>query len=329
MINSKILLIPYTRMKELFDKYSIKKEDKLVIACSGWSDSMFLVHEIIKIHPKKSLIVCHFNHQLRLYESNRDEKFVKDYASKNWIIFELWTQNIKKISIKEKIWIEEAARNERYKFLNEIKARYWAKYIVTAHHLDDNIETFVFNIIRWTKLNWLSGIDELSQDILRPLIHTTKKEILTKCEEEKIDYIFDSSNDNDKYLRNHIRLNIIPEFEKINPSYQKSFDSLIEYFWELKNHLHEQIISLIKINSDKKNGEIFENFFDILEFESLSSFLQKELVANIFKMKNSWTIGLTKGNIDEIIRFIFDRWNYTKKEIKKLNLFKKNWKIYF
>lgn len=352
---------------DFFKKYSIEKKDKIIIACSGWSDSMFLLLEIMKFHPKESIVVAHFNHQLRGIEGDSDQSFVENFCKKNNLSLEIWTSNIAELSVKNKTWIEETARLERYSFLREIKDKFNAKYIFTAHHLDDDIETFMFNIIRWTRLNWLNWIGELSEDICRPLLHVTKKEILEKCTQEGIEFIYDSSNNDTTYLRNHIRLNIIPEFDKINPNYSKAFDWLISYFWELKNFLEENIIKYIKIventndivipnshfchpepvegslliktsksrtwrnEKTSTNSELksFKNYIEIPEFLSLSTFLQKELIAYIFKIRNSWTIGLTQANINEIIKFIFDKWNYTKKEIKKLLLFKKNWKIFF
>ncbi|MDD2566283.1 MAG: tRNA lysidine(34) synthetase TilS [Candidatus Gracilibacteria bacterium] len=344
---------------DFFKKYSIKEKDKLIIACSGGSDSMFLLSEIIKFHPKESTIVVHFNHQLRDIESNSDQIFVENFCKKNNLTLVVGTSNIGELSVKNKTGIEETARIERYKFLNKIKDKYEASYILTAHHLDDNIETFMFNLIRGTRLNGLTGIEELSEDILRPLLHLTKNNILEKCTQEEIEFIYDSSNSDDNYLRNHIRLNIIPEFDKINPSYPKAFDSIISYFGELKSFLDENIIKYIKtvenstisvISSgnekslliksiDNKTGrkeetanenfKIFKNYIEILEFQTLSAFLQKELISHIFKIRNAGTIGLTQGNIDEIIRFISDKGNYTKKEIKKLFLFKKNGKIFF
>lgn len=313
-------------MRELFKKYDIEPKDRLIIACSWWSDSMFLVEEIINFHPKENLIIAHFNHQLRWEESKRDENFVKKYCEKQSIICEIWTANIKEISQENKIWIEEWARINRYHFLEETRKKYNSKYILTAHHLWDSIETFMFNLIRWTRLNWLTGIDKFNNKILRPLLNISKAEILEKCRKNKIEFVEDSTNNEDEYLRNHIRLNILPEFSKINPNYEKSFSSIFEYFKELKNFVEENMNSLI-IASDEINW--YNNYFEISAFQNLNPLLQKELISKIYKISNNGTIWLSQWNINEVIKFINDRWNNTKKEIKNMKLYKRNGKIYF
>lgn len=304
---------------KFFEKYNISKQDKIIIACSGWVDSMFLLSETLKKHPKTSIIVAHFNHNLRWEESDSDADFIKGFCEENWLAFELWNEDIRGFASQEKLWIEEAARIKRYEFLEMIRTKYGAKHIMTAHHLDDSIETFVFNLIRWTKLGWLTWIDELNSNVIRPLLHMPKSEIRELSGKENIPYRDDSTNLDDAYLRNHIRLNIIPEFSKINPNYKNNLDDLMQYFKELQGYIENDVKMLINI----------DNSFDIDGFKDKSQFLQKEIIANIFKITNSWTIGLTKWNIDEVIRFINDKWNYTKKEIKKMHLFKKNWKVYF
>ncbi|EKE29084.1 MAG: hypothetical protein ACD_2C00233G0002 [uncultured bacterium (gcode 4)] len=304
-------------MQKFFEKYKISSDDKIVVACSGGADSMYLLSEIIKFHPKKSILVGHFNHNLRWDESDADSLFVEDFCRGQDLRFLLWSAEIKRFAKENKLWIEEAARIKRYGFLEDTRADNWAGFIFTAHHLDDSIETFMFNLIRWTKIGWLTWIDERNWFILRPLLHITKKEILKKCEAEGIPYRNDSSNVDDTFLRNHIRLNILPQFETINPNYKKNFDDLIEYFKELESNIEGDISKIIMDNS-----------FEIKAFDNLSLFKQKELIAYIFKITNSWTIGLTKWNIDEVIRFINDKWNHTKKDIKAMHLFKKNGKIF-
>lgn len=305
-------------MKKFLEKYNILKNEKVIIACSGWVDSMFLLSEIIKSKNKKDIIVAHFNHKLRLEESDLDEEFVKEFCEKNNLVFEVKDEDISQIALAKKIWIEEAARIERYKFLRNIKEKYWAKYILVAHHLDDKIETFLLNLIRWTKLKWLISIEEKNEDILRPLLPFSKSEIIEKAKKLWLKWREDKSNLDEKYLRNNIRLNILPLFDQINSSYKKSFENIMSYMWEIKTYFDEQIKKII-INNE---------YFEIETFNNFPEFLQREVIRYVFEITNFWTIGLSEGNIKEVIKFINDKWNYTKKEIKKMSLFKKNWKIY-
>lgn len=304
---------------KFLEKHNIKKTDKLIVACSGWSDSMYLVSELMGTHPKENIIIAHFNHELRMEESTRDENFVKGFCRDNSISFALWSRDIKNLAQKNKLWIEEMARIARYDFLEETLKSAGARCILTAHHLDDSIETFMFNLIRWTKLNWLTWIEEGNGIILRPLLNLSKKFIYDECVKKNLAYIEDSTNKDDTFLRNHIRINIVPEFEKINPNFHASFLWIMEYFSELKDYL----------NSISKNMIIDGSYFEIERFNNLREFEKKELIAYLFKIKNDWTVWLSKWNIDEVLRFIRDKWNATNKEIKKLKLFKKNWKVYF
>lgn len=307
-------------LKNFIKKYNLENK-KLIIACSGWPDSIFLVHIFAEILPKKNLIIAHFNHHLRWNESQRDEEFVKNFCLRNNLIFEFWQAQISQIAEENKIWIEEAARIARYEFLREIKDKYNAEYILTAHHLDDKIETFMLNLIRWTKLKWLISIEEKNWDLLRPLLHLSKEEILKELNKINQDYVIDSTNKDDIYYRNKIRLNIVPEFEKINKSYRKNFSDLMNYFEWIKSYFDKIIISLIKIENWKK-------YFEVEEFNNLDELLKNEFIRYIYETENSWTIWLSKWNIAEIIKFINSKWNYTEKNIQKLNLEKINGKVW-
>lgn len=208
---------------------------------------MFLVHEILSFHPRSEVIIAHFNHELRGKESDRDERFVRDFCRENNLIFEGGNADIKTLAKAQKLGIEETARNERYAFLEAIREKYDAKYILTAHHLDDSIETFVFNLLRGTKLTGLSGINEKNNHILRPLLHTQKQNILRHCQEKNIPFVTDSTNIEETIQRNFIRHRIIPLFAEINPNHPKAFDGLMRYFSEIQKHLNSEVIKIVHI----------------------------------------------------------------------------------
>ena len=130
---------------------------------------------------------------------------------------------------------------ERYAFFETVRLKYNALYILTAHHLGDSIETLMFNLIRGTKIHGLVGIPEQNGYILRPFLHLSKPDILKSLEKENIPYRLDSSNTEDVYMRNHLRLNIIPKFERINPEYRKNMASFMRYMNELGNFIDIQV----------------------------------------------------------------------------------------
>lgn len=280
---------------------------------------MYLLTETMKIRPKETIVVAHFNHALRGDESDGDEIFLRDFCKRNGLAFETVTKNISEIAASTKKGIEETARIERYAFLEQVREKYGAVHILTAHHLGDSIETLVFNLIRGTKIGGLTGIPEQNGYILRPLLSMDKRGIFQELEKADIPYRIDSSNADDLYLRNHLRLNIISEFERINPEYRKNLLSFMAYMSELQAFIDGQ-------------AEVFlrgESSFLADDFRILSPFLQREIIRYIYARANDGTIGLSSSGIAEIIRFIGDKGNYTHKELGKLHLEKKNSRVFF
>ena len=177
----------------------------------------------------------------------------------------------------------------------------------------------MFNLIRGTKIQGLKGIPEQNGHVLRPLLGISKTEILRQLQEVTVTYRLDSTNTDDTYLRNHLRINVVSEFERINPEYRKNMSSFMKYMTELGDFIDTQV-------------EIFlrgESSFPVEDFRILSPFLQREVIRYLYEKANSGTIGLSEGGIAEIIRFMGDKGNYTKKELGKLCLEKKNFRVYF
>ncbi len=297
------------------DKFYSKSET-IILACSTWPDSMFLLYEILKTPYKDKLVACYFNHKLRI-EADEEEVFLENLWIKFWFKVEIWSWDIK--SIKEKFYpsisIEELAREKRYMFLSAICEIYETKKIMTAHHLDDKIETFLFNLARWSKLTGLINMTENYWNILRPLLNLEKKEILKYLDANKLEYKIDKSNFDNDITRNHLRNIIIPQFYKINTKFKTNINNTLNYFEELKKHIDNEILEFLWEN----------NYFKIDNFIKLSLFMQKEVIRYCYFIRN-WnsTIGLSKGNIDEIIKFINWKNNKTIKEIKLLKM-RKDW----
>lgn len=301
-------------------KFLNKYTDKNIILALSWGpDSIFLFDLIKKSEYKDKLIACHFNHSLRK-EADNDEDFIKKLCKKNWIKFESKKEDINKImSENSSSSMEEIARNRRYKFLRECKEKYNADFIILGHHLDDRIETFFLNLSRWSKLTGLINMTESSADLLRPLLNIKKSEILEYLKNHKIDYLFDISNNDNSIKRNLLRNKTLPYLEEINSSYRENILNTLSYFEELKNDIDEKVKLVVK-----------KDYFKISEFNLYKLFIQKEIIRYVFRLCN-WksTIWLSEKNILEIIRFINWKNNKTKKEIKKMSLFKDGDKIYF
>ena len=307
-------------IEKFLDKhYSLN--EKIILACSTWPDSMFLLYKILETKYAKNLVACYFNHKLRP-EADSEEKFIEKLWKEKWFIVEIADANIKEIrnTLYPSKGLEEVAREKRYAFLNAIINIYDTDKIITWHHLDDKIETFFFNLVRWSKLTWLINMTEKSNNILRPLLQLEKSEILEYLKLNNLEYKLDITNNDTDITRNYLRHEIIPKFNQINTQYKKNIWSLLSYFEDLKQTIDNDILKFLW---DK-------NQFEITKFNSLSTFMQKEVIRYIFYISN-WksTIWLSKANIWEVIKFINWKNNKTKKEIKNMKMKKDNKIIIF
>jgi tRNA(Ile)-lysidine synthase len=195
---------------------------RYLIGVSGGRDSVALLHWLLNLGYEK-LIVCHLNHQLRGRSSLADAGFVKKIAVKYHAEFELESANVRAVATKQKMSIETAAREARYKFFAETARRRKCKTIFLAHHADDLVETFLINLVRGAGTTGLSGmrevstrrIDDVDLAIVRPLLGVWREEIDCYLREHRIKFREDASNKNLNPLRNRVRHRIIPYLEKI------------------------------------------------------------------------------------------------------------------
>ncbi len=191
-------------------------EDKRIcVALSGGMDSVCLLHafSVIKNSVRFHLCAVHVNHNLRGVESKRDEEFCVSLCSNMGIPIKIFNIDVEGLKKKGES-IEEAARRLRYDSFEKIDC----DFIATAHNADDSLETFLINFIRGTGLKGLCGIPKIRGRFIRPLLAFSKNDILRYIKENNLDYVTDSSNFEDDYLRNKIRHKIIPEIKSISPS---------------------------------------------------------------------------------------------------------------
>ena len=231
-------------------KISSLKHSKFLIALSGGVDSMVLANLFLKNNLSFSIAHCNFN--LRTKESDDDEKFIFDWSTENEIECYISKFNTTDYCKKNNFGIQEGARNLRYEWFNELKNLHDFDYIVTAHHLDDQIETYLINSMRGSGLNGLIGITEKTESLLRPLLKILKNDILVYAKSNNIDFREDSSNSKNDYFRNMIRNLIIPQFKKFDDNVMLKFQTTI-------NNLNStKIFADVIINQTKKLIFIFE-----------------------------------------------------------------------
>ncbi len=230
----KAKFIKFIKENNLFEK-----SDKILVAISGGADSVVLADLLFENGFDFGLAHCNF--KLRGDESDKDEIFCNDLAKKyNTKIFTTSFQTAE-FAAQNKQSIELAARNLRYKWFEKIKTENNYKYIATAHHLNDNIETFFLKIIAGTGIRGFAGIKMKNKNIVRPLLFAKKSEIENYCSENKIDFRTDNSNFDNKYTRNKLRINILPLFLEINPNFENAFAKNFEIISDIQKIYNKSV----------------------------------------------------------------------------------------
>ncbi|HOV68986.1 MAG TPA: tRNA lysidine(34) synthetase TilS [Clostridia bacterium] len=200
----------------------IRENMRIVVGVSGGPDSMALMDILHKLYPGK--VVCaHVEHGLRGVESLADAELVEQACKKRGIEFYIKHINAQSIARARKLSVEEAAREERYAFFNQVMDEVSAGRVAVAHHLDDQAETLLLNLIRGAGPKGLAAMDWIREDgVIRPLLNIEKSELVRYCEQENIKFGQDSTNETSDYSRNLIRNEIIPLVERINPSFARA-----------------------------------------------------------------------------------------------------------
>lgn len=201
------------------------KEKKLLLATSGGIDSMVLLHLCYQL--KLDIRAAHCNFQLRNDESDEDENFVKSECERRDILLFVNHFDTKRFAEEQILSLQVVARNLRYDWFNTLLIHNDYDYIVTAHHLDDSLETFLINFTRGSGLDGLTGIPEQNGNIVRPLLPFSRNEIEIFAKDNNLEWREDSSNASDKYLRNKLRHNIIPMLKELNPALLNSYKNTI------------------------------------------------------------------------------------------------------
>lgn len=217
----------FENFKNHIDKnLSFLKEVKLLIAISGGMDSVVLTHLCSRLNLNVTLAHCNF--KLRGEESNADEKFVRQFAKT--LKTEIFVQHFdtKSYAQVQKISIQMAARELRYQWFNDLAQQLGAKFILTAHHADDNLETILINLIRGTGLDGLIGIPQINENIVRPLLPFSRADIEKYIKKHNLQWREDASNASTKYVRNKIRHEVVPVLKEINPNLLKNVEQLVE-----------------------------------------------------------------------------------------------------
>ena len=233
------------KVREYIQKENlILHNTKVIVGLSGGMDSMVLLDILTLLGY--SCLAAHCNFHLRGEESNRDEIFVKKWCKSIDIPFTSINFDTNQYASDLKISIEMAARELRYNWFETLRRHYQANCIAVAHHKDDSVETVLLNLIRGTGIKGLTGISPKNGYVVRPLLCISRSEIEKYILERDIPYVTDSTNSEDLYLRNSIRLNVIPLLETLNPSVKDTIYRTSKNVTEAEKVYSESIQKTIK-----------------------------------------------------------------------------------
>jgi len=236
--------------------------DGVIVACSGGPDSVALLFALYLLKDKLriQLSAAHFNHLYRGEEGYRDEKHVREFCARYDIPLTVGRGEV----IPGKKGLEAAARDARYAFLRGLPGK-----IATAHTADDNAETVLLHLVRGTGLKGLGGIPPVNGNVIRPLLSVTQQEVEDFCAEWSLDFVTDSTNPTDKFLRNRLRHHVMPLLKQENPQFAVNVSAMA-----LRLRQDEDCLSQMS-ESETMDVEQLRKLHPALRSRCLESFLKR------------------------------------------------------
>lgn len=331
------------KVLETIKKYNmIETGDKIVIGVSGGPDSMTLLNILNNLKEKLNIkiYVAHINHMIRK-EADEETEYVRQFCENIGVVFFAKRIKVEEEAKKQKIGTEEAGRNIRYEFFEEVAKQVGATKIATAHNSNDNAETVLMNIIRGTSVSGLKGIEKVREGkFIRPIIECNRGEIEEYCKEQKLNPKYDKTNYENIYTRNKIRNLLIPYLQKeFNPNVIEGINrlsSIAEEEEQFLNNIVEKEYKRLLISGDNKQNIQKEPdnkvkvILDLKEFNKLDSVIKARLILYTISKVYGKVTGIGKIHIDDIIKLcnnnIGNKFLSPKKGIK---VFVKKGKIFF
>ncbi|WP_318640363.1 tRNA lysidine(34) synthetase TilS [Flavobacterium ardleyense] len=263
-------------LKELFIKhinenFSFLKNGKSIIAVSGGLDSMVLLHLTQAAKLQIAVASCNFN--LRGAESDGDSEFVKEYSQQHSIQMFATSFDTLKFATEHKLSTQMAARELRYLWFEEIRQENNFNYILTAHHLDDNLETFLINLSRGSGIDGLIGIPAISNAIIRPILPFSREQILEYALLNNIVWREDSSNTDNHYLRNSIRQKITPELKNLTGNFLQSFQNSQTHLQQTQSMARDASVLVYKQVVEVEEKRIKIKLSELLRLENYQAYL--------------------------------------------------------
>lgn len=266
-----------TFSEELVKILPYHHNSSFLLAVSGGVDSMVLLYlfqNLKKNHFNLHFEVSHINYKLRNEDSDLDQKLVENFCKNNHL--KLHTYEVSEKDQKPNGSVQLWARNLRYRFFREIQEKQNLEFLVTAHHLNDQLETFLINISRGSGISGISGIPANENNILRPLLNFSKSDIYQFALEQKIPYREDISNQKNDYVRNKIRNEISPKLTEINTHFLENFRKSLNIINQSKDFINVQIHKILNDLTVKKEPNLW--VLDKIKLSQESDFVKFEIL---------------------------------------------------
>ncbi|OCB70190.1 tRNA lysidine(34) synthetase TilS [Flavobacterium crassostreae] len=255
--------------------FSFIENKKLLLATSGGLDSMVMVQLFKELGY--TIAIAHCNFQLRGLESFEDQKFVEEYAAAQAIPAFVTLFDTQAYAKDYNVSTQVAARDLRYNWFYELLETQGFDYLLTAHHADDNLETFLIHLSRGTGLEGLTGIPEQNGSVLRPLLVFSRNTILEYAQQKSVQWREDSSNASDTYLRNKIRHHVVPLLKDLHPQFMDAFQKTQTYLQQSASLVADASIMVYQQVVHQKEQAFYIDLPKLLQLPNYQTYLYQWL----------------------------------------------------
>ncbi len=321
-MNNYTAIVTNKVLSAINDNNMLGFRDEVVVGFSGGADSVCLLHVLYSLHKELGFTVkaAHVNHGIRGDEAKRDENFSADFCSCYNIVFYSYKFDCIAEANKTGESLEECGRRVRYDYFNSLAGE--CGKIATAHNANDNAETVIFNLARGTALKGACGIPCVRDNIIRPLLYCTRREIELYCEENNLEYVTDSTNLSDDYSRNKIRHKILPVLTELNSCAIENISSFCIGARQTEAYIHKEAEARLC------DATVFKDTYDVTFLQNCPAALLKEIICVAYEGFSDKT--LDRQKIDSIFSLIYNSGRlqlygdeYVEVVKKKLRFFKK------